>query len=73
MRTQVSEELRGLKVTEDAIGGILAVMAIRDVADLQKMLGDDTEVRHCTASALGGQSRLGLRQRRLGRPCRPDA
>ena len=58
----MSEELRGLGVTEDAISGILAVMAVRDVADLQQMLGDDTEVR----AALKEDFRL---QFKRGRAC----
>ncbi len=31
-------------MSEDAIDGILAVVAVRDVAQLQQILGDDTEV-----------------------------
>ena len=42
--TQAAEELRTLGVSEDAIDGILAVVAVRDVGELQQMLGDDTEV-----------------------------
>jgi len=39
-------------VSEDAIDGILAVVAVRDVAELQHMLGDDTEVCNRTRSNL---------------------
>ena len=41
---QVAEELRTLGVSDDAIEGILAVVAVRDVGELQQMLGDGTEV-----------------------------